>query len=167
MTVRGRIVVIGVGNEFRRDDGVGPVVIARLREGALPAGTVPAVSDGDPGRLMGLWENAGLAVVVDAARAHPGCPGRVHRLEPAAGRVLARRSAAGSHGLGLAEAMELSRALGRAPGRLVVYAVEGADTSLGVGLTEGVAAAVEAVVGRIHEEIARHFGAGDARIPAR
>ena len=33
----GRRLVIGVGNEFRRDDGVGPAVVARLRA-SVPAG---------------------------------------------------------------------------------------------------------------------------------
>ena len=30
------VVVIGVGNEFRRDDGAGPAVLARLRDLAPP-----------------------------------------------------------------------------------------------------------------------------------
>lgn len=34
MTIRTRIAVIGVGNDFRRDDGVGWTVIDRLREQA-------------------------------------------------------------------------------------------------------------------------------------
>jgi hypothetical protein len=34
MTAPGRVVVIGVGNEFRRDDGIGPAVVARLRDRA-------------------------------------------------------------------------------------------------------------------------------------
>ena len=61
-----RIAIIGVGNEFRHDDGVAWAVIARLRERAdgrpLPPGAVLSVCDGDPGRLIGLWENADLAV---------------------------------------------------------------------------------------------------------
>ncbi|MFE7172896.1 hydrogenase maturation protease [Streptomyces sp. NPDC057616] len=154
-----RIAVIGVGNEFRRDDGVGWAVLARLRERAarrpLPPGTVPAVCDGDPGRLIGLWEDADLAVVVDAAHAHPGTPGRVHRLELDAGH-LAQPPTTSSHGLGLGEAVELARALGRLPRHLVVYAVEGADSSLGTGLSPAVAAAVEPLTRTVEWEIVRH-----------
>ncbi|MFC5720924.1 hydrogenase maturation protease [Streptomyces gamaensis] len=171
MTGATRIAVVGVGNEFRRDDGVGLAVVARLRERAavrpLPAGTVLSACDGEPGRLIGHWENAGLAVVVDAAHAHPGHPGRVHRVD--LDRHGAWRSqAAGTHGLGLGEAVELSRTLGRMPGHLVVYAVESADTSLGTGLTEAVAAAVEPLAERIEEDIARHRGAlARGEFPAR
>ncbi|MET9392963.1 hydrogenase maturation protease [Streptomyces sp. NPDC006624] len=163
MGSRTRIAVIGVGNEFRRDDGVGWAVAARLREragsGALPPGTVVATCDGEPGRLIGLWEGAGLAVVVDAAHAHPGRPGTVHRLELDAER-LGRPPTTSSHGLGLGEAVDLARALGRLPGRLVVYAVEGADDSLGTGLTPAVEGAVAPLVASVEDEIARYRSAG-------
>ncbi|MCX4673714.1 hydrogenase maturation protease [Streptomyces sp. NBC_01381] len=104
MPTRTHIAVIGVGNEFRRDDGLGWAVIARFRERAaerpLPAGTVLATCDGDPARLIGLREGSDLAVVVDAAHAHPAHPGRVHRLALDADAP-ARPGTTGSHGLGL------------------------------------------------------------------
>lgn len=62
-------------HEFRRDDGAGPAVIARLR--ALQPGdeslshVTLALSDGEPGRMIDLWEGARLAVVIDAVRACP------------------------------------------------------------------------------------------------
>ncbi|MEI5525579.1 hydrogenase maturation protease [Streptomyces brasiliscabiei] len=163
-----RIAVIGVGNEFRRDDGVGAAVVAGLREQAdglpLPPCTVLAVCDGDPARLIGLWEDAGLAVVVDAAHAHPGHPGRVHRLELDAGQS-ARSGSTSSHGLGLGEAVELARALGRLPGRLVVYAVEGADGSFGTGLSPAVTASLEPLVDTVRDEITRYRSASGRRLP--
>jgi hydrogenase maturation protease len=66
-------VVIGVGNEFRRDDGAGPAVIARLR-GLVPPGVDLVVTDGEPTRLIEAWTGAALAVVVDAVRAQPPRP---------------------------------------------------------------------------------------------
>ena len=73
----GRVVVIGVGNEFRRDDGAGPT--ARLR-GRVPGGVELLVCDGEPTRLIEAWDGAALAVVIDAVRAEPAVPGRLHRL---------------------------------------------------------------------------------------
>ncbi|RPF30853.1 hydrogenase maturation protease [Streptomyces sp. TLI_185] len=159
MRTRTRIAVIGVGNEFRRDDGVGWAVLARLRERAgqrpLPPGTALATCDGDPGRLIGLWEGADLAVVVDAAHAHPGVPGRVHRLELDNG-LIAQPQTTSSHGLGLGEAVELARVLGVLPVHLVVYAVEGAESALGNGLSPAVQDAVEPLVRAVESELARH-----------
>ncbi|GGN48572.1 hypothetical protein GCM10011579_001330 [Streptomyces albiflavescens] len=159
MAVAARIVVIGVGNDFRHDDGVGWAVITRLAERAisrpLPPGIVLETCDGDPGRLLGLWENAELAVVVDAAHAEPPRPGRIHRLS-LGGAQWRQAGATSSHGLGLGEAIELSRVLDRLPGHLVVYAVEGADRSLGAGLSDPVAAQVDALALSVEGDIARH-----------
>ncbi|MGH4032061.1 hydrogenase maturation protease [Actinomycetota bacterium Odt1-20B] len=152
-----QIAVIGVGNAFRHDDGVGWAVVDRLKERArsrpLPPGTVLETCDGDPGRLLGLWENAGLAVVLDAAQARPAHPGRVHRLLLDDAQLGQAQGSASSHGLGLGEAIELSRVLGRLPGRLVVYAVEGADRTVGTGLSEAVAAQVEPLTLAVEHEI--------------
>ncbi|MFE7430704.1 hydrogenase maturation protease [Streptomyces sp. NPDC014735] len=154
-----RTAVIGIGNEFRRDDGVGWAVVALLGEQStrrpLPVDTVLARSDGEPGRLIALWENAGLAVVVDACFPPSARPGRTHRWcdEPAG---VLRAAAAGrhsTHGIGLAEALRLGESLGSLPDRLVLYAVEGADHSPGFGLTPEVAHAVPRLARRIKVDI--------------
>jgi hydrogenase maturation protease len=138
-------VVIGVGNEFRRDDGAGPAVVARLR-GLTPPGVRVMVTDGEPARLVEAWTGAALAVVVDAVRADPPRPGRVHRFVLDRLRPVDPMSrAASSHGLGLDDAVALAVALDRMPGRLIVHAIEAADLGQGPGLTPPVAAAVAAV----------------------
>ncbi|MFE1443518.1 hydrogenase maturation protease [Streptomyces sp. NPDC058739] len=159
MEPRAGTVVIGIGNEFRRDDGVGWAVVALLRERAAlrppSRGTVLAQSDGDPGRLIGLWEDTALTVVVDACFPPSARPGRTHRWAADPDGYL-RSAAAGrqsTHGLGLAEALRLARCLGRMPERLVVYAVEGADGALGEGLTSAVAAAVPLLARRVEEDV--------------
>jgi hydrogenase maturation protease len=140
-----RTIVIGVGNEFRRDDGAGPAVIARLRarqpgDAGLSRVTL-AVSDGEPARLIELWAGAGLAVVIDAVRDTAVPAGHTRRLTAAA-LAGAAGGAAGSHGIGLGDTVELARALGRLPARLTVFAVAGRDFGFGAGLTAEVAAAV-------------------------
>ena len=137
----GRDVVIGVGNEFKRDDNAGPAVVARLR-GLVPDGVDLLVSDGEPTRLIEAWDGARIAVIVDAVRGEPAVPGRLHRMvlhEPGAGGG----RAASSHGLGLDDAIGLARVLGRVPGTLILHAVEAADLSHGTGLTPAVAATID------------------------
>ncbi|MFJ7199118.1 MULTISPECIES: hydrogenase maturation protease [unclassified Streptomyces] len=167
MSLTTRIAVIGVGNEFRHDDGVGWAVVARLAERTearpLPSGTALLVCDGDPARLIALWEDADLTIVVDAAHAHPGHPGRLHRLEMDGGQLSQTGTATSSHGLGLGDAVELARQLDRLPGQLVVYAVEGTDSSLGKGLSAPVAAVVAPLAERIATEISLHAGSTGSR----
>lgn len=154
-----RIAVIGVGNGFRHDDGVGWAVVAALAQRGkrrpLPRGVRLACTDGDPARLISVWEDVQLAIVVDAAHARPARPGRVHRLPLDGSLPGTPRGATSSHGFALGDTLRLARALDRLPGQLLVYAVEAADTSLGTGLSPEVAAAVGPLVQRIEDDLVR------------
>ncbi len=145
------MVVIGIGNEFRRDDGIGPAVVARLR-GQAPAAVELLVSDGEPAGLIEAWSGSDLAVVVDAVQADPAVPGRLHRLvlDGIAGPEPQQVS---SHGLSLGDAVGLALALGRLPGRLIVHAVEAADLGTGPGLSAPVAAAAAALAAAVLADV--------------
>jgi hydrogenase maturation protease len=138
-------VVIGVGNPYRHDDAVGLLVADAVAE----RGGHAVQSDGEPAGLMLAWEGADLAVLVDAVLCQPSTPGRVHRT-PA---LPAAHGGTSSHGLGIPDAVALATVLGRLPRRLVVYAVEAADVSLGVGLSEPVARAVPWLIGQVSGEL--------------
>jgi hydrogenase maturation protein HypF len=156
-------IVIGLGNTYAHDDGVGPAVAAAFAAEAPPGVTVVEL-DGEPARVVESWDGSPLAIVVDASRSG-ATPGTVSRL---ATGDLARRVAAlppsgprsSSHALGVAEAVELGRVLGRLPVRLVVLAVEGVAFGPGPGLSDAVAAAVPGVVSAIVGELC----APDARL---
>ena len=148
------VVVIGVGNEFRRDDGVGPAVVAALHDLA-PGGVRLVVTDGEPARLIEAWAGAALAIVVDAVRAEPPRPGRAHRFVLDRPRAMGRP--ASSHGLGLDDAISLAVALDRMPARLIVHAIEAADLTQGPGLTPPVAAAVRTVARAVLADIGPHI----------
>ena len=59
-----------------------------------------------------------------------------------------------THGLGLGEAIELARAMGELPSRIVVYGIEGRDFARGRGLSREVEAALEEVSLRVRDEMA-------------
>ncbi|GAB7035484.1 hydrogenase maturation protease [Streptomyces sp. NPDC021749] len=159
-----RATVIGVGNEYRRDDGVGWAVVACLaRRGKrrpLPRGVGLTCTDGDPARLISAWGDVRLAILVDAAHARPARPGRVHRLRFPGELPSTPHGEAGSHGFPLDATLRLARALDRLPEELLVYAVEATDTGLGTRMSPQVAAAVEPLAQRIEEDLLRHFGSG-------
>ncbi|MFE2752308.1 hydrogenase maturation protease [Actinosynnema sp. NPDC059335] len=139
-------IVIGVGNEFRRDDGVGPAVAREVGRRGVPADIV----DGDPVRLVEAWAGADLAVVVDAVRCTPARPGRVHRVAITG----TGEPAANTHGFGVPDAVELGRVLDRLPRRLVVLGVEVEEVGFGPGLSTAVASAVPGLVHEVLREVA-------------
>ena len=131
-----RELVIGLGNAARGDDAAG--LIAARRLGGLE-------HEGDPLALLDIWDGADGAVVIDAVRSGAEA-GTVHRFDAAAAPLPAwPRTSTSTHAVGLVEAIELGRTLGRLPARLVVYGIEGERFEAGMDLTPAVSAAVEAV----------------------
>jgi hydrogenase maturation protease len=149
------VVLIGVGNPVRHDDGIGPALLTALEPELLADVTLMTVTD-DPTTLLEAWADADLAVVVDAAVCRPSTPGRIHRYTS---NLSADSPVAGnSHGLGMSDAIRLATVLNRAPRRLVVLAVEAADTSVGYGLSRPVMAIPMLAAAVLHEVGASALG---------
>lgn len=147
------VVVIGVGNPDRGDDGVGPAVLSRV-EGRLPGAARPVRLFGDdPAAIMESWQGVGRAVLVDAM-VSGAAPGTVRRIEARDGPLPPEIGLPSTHSLGAAAAIEMARALGRLPARLTLYGVEGKAFATGTGLSPAVAAVVPAVAERILAEVA-------------
>jgi hydrogenase maturation protease len=142
--------VIGVGNPWRGDDAAGLAVARLVRERADPRLHV-VEHEGEATALLDLWAGADDVVVVDAASSGAP-PGAVHRIDPVSEPIPAGLFSVSSHVLGVADAVELARAVGRLPARLTVYGIEGADFSLGARMAPQVVLAAR--------EVADEIGAG-------
>ncbi|MFZ0717416.1 hydrogenase maturation protease [Mycobacterium sp.] len=144
------IVVVGLGNSYRRDDGVGVAAAAAIDDLALPHVRV-VTSVVDSLSLLEAWSDAELAVVIDAAVVTPSTPGRVRRYT--AGDVVDSVEELSSHSVDVGRTRALGQVLGRVPDALVLFTIEVADTDHGTVLTPQVAAAVPKVVGMAVTEI--------------
>lgn len=146
-----RQIVIGVGNLERGDDAAGRIALARLR-GRLAADIELIEEGGEAAALLVAMEGATAAYLIDAC--YSGAPpGTIYRFDAAAIRWPRALRSCSTHGLGLAEALELARALGMLPGRCVVYAIEGASYELGAPLSAPVRAQIDALAARLTAEI--------------
>ncbi len=143
--------VIGVGNPYRRDDAALREVVRRLRRRA-PGGVRLMEQGGEGTALLEAWEGADLVILVDAV-ASGAAPGTVHRFDAADGPLPAALLRGSTHAVGVAEAVELARAMGRLPRRLLVYGIEGEHFSAGVGLSLRVRRAVRGVVAAILQDL--------------
>jgi len=149
-----KTLILGLGNPFRGDDGVGPAVIAALNSQVMPPDVV-VLDGGTPGLETVLtWQGYERVIIVDAADMgmQPGSWKRFHSDEA----ILPVDEAAMQgtlHAAGLAEALALAEALDLLPPELVFYGVQPEFTGWSAGLTEAIDFAVPALCEAISTEI--------------
>jgi hydrogenase maturation protease len=148
-----RRLLIGAGNDFRSDDGVGRAIARGVAALGLPGLRVRECT-GEGAELMDLWQGADEVVVVDAA--HSGArPGTVVRFEASRERLPTGFFSYTTHAFSVAEAVETARALGTLPRNLVVYGVEGEAFGHGQHLSPCVAAAASRMVAVLLADFSR------------
>lgn len=156
-----RVLVAGVGNVLRGDDGFGVEVARRLAAGALPDG-VHVVETGIGGialvqELCEGWDALVLADTVDRGRP----AGTVLVIEPEVVDVDAlswterHDGLADTHLATPERALMLARALGVLPARVLLVGCQPENPdAVGPGLSAPVAAAVDVATTQILEEVA-------------
>ena len=148
------LLVVGIGNPDRGDDGIGPLVALDL-SGRLPSDATLIARAGDILSLIDDWSGYDTAILIDAVVS--GAPaGTIHRLDLTRDPLPPGFSAPSTHAFGIAEAVELARALDQLPRRVILYALEGANFDPGVPMTAATAAAAPVAAARIAEEVHAH-----------
>jgi len=147
------VLVIGVGNALRGDDGAGGEVVRRLRERAARTGIEVSEQLCEPADLLEAWQGRGAVVLVDTMRS--GQPaGTIRRFDVSAEALPARwRGSTSTHAFDLHAAIELGRALHRLPRRVIVFAVEGESFEAGAALSDEVEAAVGPLTAAVLGEV--------------
>lgn len=146
-----RTVVIGIGNPLRGDDAAGVAVAERLRP-RVPEGVEVVSCNQEPSRLIEAWEGADGVVLVDSVSSGAP-PGTLHRFEAGEEALPARSFHSSTHAIGIADTIELARALGRLPRRVRVYGIEAGRYGNGVSLTPAVESAVAFLVREVLTEL--------------
>jgi hydrogenase maturation protease len=131
-------VVIGLGNPFRCDDAAGLAVARRVRSAPCHERTAGSFE------LMDLWRGHSDVVIVDAMRS--GSPPGTVRVFDACREPLPEPAFASTHSVGLREAVEMARVLGKLPCHLTVYGIEAGNVAPGFEMSAAVCRAVDRVV---------------------
>ena len=134
------MILIGVGNAWRGDDGAGLAVARRVRELA-PAGVDVREVEGDATTLLEAWAGAEHVAVVDAGESGAAA-GTVLRFDACSQPLPVGGLRSSTHAFGVSDAVELARALGHLPDRLDVYVIEGENFTAGERLSPAVQRAV-------------------------
>lgn len=145
------VLVLGIGNPGRGDDAAGPLTAERLKAQNQP-GVEVRIHAGEAAGLIDFWAGRRAVIVVDAV-VTGAAAGTLHRWDAAAGSIAVDFRTASSHAFGLGPAIELARALGRLPQKLIVYGIEGEQFGLGEPPGEAVLEAVEKTVMAIAREM--------------
>lgn len=147
-----KTLLIGVGNLYRRDDGVGIVAVRRARP-LLPPMVDVLEWTGNLVLLLEMWQ-VPRCIVVDALRSG-GTPGEILRIEPHRDPLPAGRRFSSTHAVGLEEVIALAHALNKLPPEMILYGIEGAEFGEGEGLSPAVEKAVEDVIHYILQDVLR------------
>jgi hydrogenase maturation protease len=161
-TAAEKVLLVGIGNPDRGDDGIGPLV-ARQLAGRVSPGIAIIERTGDALALIEDWAGRYAAVLVDAAA--PGtAPGRIDRIDLLKDELLPELALSSTHAFGIVDAVGLARTLGLLPRRLIVYAIEGVNFAPGASLTPEIAGVVNEVVARVVAEL-EMLNHGMAEVP--
>lgn len=142
--------MIGVGNRDRGDDALGPLVVDAVQAAGTVAETL--IAEGDLSDLTLRWDTDQDVIIVDAMRSG-ACPGTILEIDAVAERLPNESQLLSSHGISLADAVELGRLLERMPRRLTVIGVEAKSFDDLAAINPVVAEAIPKVVMRINELI--------------
>ncbi len=119
-----------------------------------PVGVEVVEHEGEPIELIEACDGARAVWIVDAVCSGAQA-GTLHRFDASAGPVPAELFGVSTHRLGLADALELARALGRLPARVIVYGIEGANFEPGAVMSPAIALAAEQLAGALCAELER------------
>ena len=140
--------VIALGNPFRRDDGVGPILLDRLRDRELPG--TELVELGDPGfRLIHVLADYSSVVVVDAVD-FGAEPGTFETFDPAETETIQEERS--SHKTDVFELLAVSDVV-EDPTTVRVFGVQPKSVDFGDELTDEVAAVLSPATDALVETV--------------
>jgi len=145
------VLVMGVGNLLRGDDGFGEAVLAHLEAQDLPEHVELFAVGTSIVDHMGALEGRKKLIVLDAVRGgNP--PGTLYRFDPEEADY-ATLPTDSLHQVGLVETLRMGELIGCSPEKTLLIGAEPADTSLGIGLTPQVEQAVKKAAELVLKEI--------------
>lgn len=146
-----RVLIIGVGNQYRSDDAAG-LVTAEMLNAKEHKGIEVIKQSGEGASLIECWKNADSVVLIDAVHsgAEPGTTFRIDVHKQQLQREYFRHS---THSFGVAEAVELARAMNQLPKQFVIFGIEGKNYIAGTELSAEVNQATKEIVDRVIQEL--------------
>ena len=149
---RPSVLVIGIGAELRGDDAAGLIALRLLRT-MDPLEGVGFLECADDGlNLIHAWEGVDVVILIDAVSAGLP-PGTITTIDVRDCTASLSKLQSSSHHIGLAETIELGRALHALPPVLILYGVQWGDTHPGETLSPAVVPAIDRIVASVRADL--------------
>jgi len=148
---KNKTLVLGIGNPFRRDDGIGPAVISCLKsENSLEG--IDLLDGGTDGlALIDYIQGYKKVLVVDAVDMGMA-PGEVRTFSPEEAKLTIKTDALSTHGFGLAEVIALMEKLEKKIDMRII-GIQAKDVSFGEGMSPEVSSKIEEILELVKENI--------------
>ena len=148
--------ILGVGNPFRRDDGIGPAVIARLQtENSLDS--IDLLDGGTDGfALMDYMHGYEKVLIVDAVNMNAP-PGDIRMFSPQEAILSITSDALSTHGFGVAEVIALMEKMDMQV-KMQILGIQAKDVTFGEGLSPEVEARIDDVIELVKKEVTQVKG---------
>lgn len=147
------ITIVGIGNEFRGDDGVALFVLRNLRE-SLPSQVRIVELTGDQSNLLELMRDTASMIVVDAVTS-TAPSGTIFCINASEESFPSNFFTVSTHGIDLAQSVELARTMRQLPAFISIYGIVGKDFSFTTSLSQQVKESAETVKNKILSEVDR------------
>lgn len=145
------VVIVGIGNPYRGDDGAGWAVVDTL-EGRVNTSIHLNKQRGDIGELLDIFSRYTKVYLVDASFSESSI-GAWERIDAHRQSLPPENSQTSTHGLSVSQAIAFAKNLDLLPSKLIIYAIAGDNFNLSDTLSPGVAQAVDKVTeALLHEE---------------
>jgi hydrogenase maturation protease len=147
------VVVLGLGNPLMADEGIGVILLERLRQSADRRPGVEFIDAGTSGMSILHWiEGRRKAVFVDCAfmECEPGAIRRFTPDEVRSAKTLAHQSL---HEADLLRLLTLAEQLGQCPDEVVIFGIQPETVEPRQGLSEVLQGKVEHYLREIEEEL--------------
>ncbi len=144
---KARVLIIGIGNAERGDEGVGIAVTRQVsRQNLSDAAVIEETGEGKA--LVEAWKDNEFVILVDAIRSGAP-PGAIRRFDAATETIPSELFRYATHAFGVAQAIEMARAKNALPARLILYGIETLNFTPGQKLTPTVETAISSVTAQI------------------
>ncbi len=117
------VLVIGLGNSFRGDDGIGVMAAKEIAARNIP-GVAVVEMESDGASLMKAWQGMDRVLLIDAVKTGLP-PATICRIDVSRDKIPVTFFARSTHVFGAGHAIEMARELRQLPASLIVYGMEG------------------------------------------